>query len=69
MNSHILYIENEKIPTNWSNGIICTIFKVRNKIECTNYRRIMLLSVSYKTLSIKLLMKLEEYSEEILNEQ
>lgn len=52
----------------WNTGIICLIFKKENRVECANYREIMLISVPYKMLSIMLQKRLETYSEEILND-
>jgi len=55
--------ENEEMPRDWSNGIICHIFKKGNRAECANYRGIMLLSVPYKIVTVILLKRLEIYSE------
>jgi sorting nexin-29 len=55
-----------KIPEEWSIGIIQPIYKKGDKLECSNYRAITLLNVTYKVLSGILYNKLTEYVEEIL---
>jgi len=58
--------KNEEMPKDWSNVILCPIFKKGIGEECANYRGIMLLSIPYIILSI-LLLKSQE-AEKILNE-
>ena len=58
-----------KIPEDWSIGIIHPIHKKGDKLECSNYRAITLLNVTYKVLSGILYNILAEYVEEILDYQ
>jgi len=57
-----------KIPEDWSIAIIHPIHKKGDKLECSNYRAITLLNVTYKVLSGILYNRLAEYAEEILGD-
>ena len=45
---------NEQIPGEWTEGIICPIFKKGDRRLCNNYRPITLLNVVYKIFAILL---------------
>ena len=57
-----------KVLEEWSMGIIQPIYKKGDKLECSNYRAITFLIVTYKVLSGILRNRLAEYEEEILGE-
>jgi hypothetical protein len=59
---------NETMPEDWGTSLICPIFKKGNKLNCSNYRGIMLLNVAYKVFSAILQKRLNSYAEEILGE-
>jgi len=54
------------MPEEWSMGIIQPICKKGDKLECSNYRAIALLNVTYKVLSGILYNRLTVHAEEIL---
>jgi hypothetical protein len=54
------------MPDDWKVGLIVPLFKKGDKMKRENYRRITLLSVTYKKSII--LERLKEYSEEIFGE-
>lgn len=43
--------ETEEIPSEWTEGVICPLFKKGDKFNCANYRGITLISSVYKVLS------------------
>ena len=57
-------VPKHKIPEDWSIGITHPIHKKGDKLECSNYRAITLLNVTYKVLSGILYNRLAEYAEE-----
>ena len=57
-----------KMPEEWSMGIIQPMYKKGDKLECSSYTAITLLSVTYKVLSGILYNRLTVYAEEILGE-
>jgi hypothetical protein len=50
--------KQEKIPYEWSEGILCPIYKKGDKTQCHNYRGISLLNITYKTFAILLYNRL-----------
>lgn len=60
--------ENEEMPEDWKVGIICPIFKKGDRLQCSNYRGITLLSVAYKIFATLAQRRLNEYAEKILEE-
>jgi hypothetical protein len=60
--------ETEQMPQEWSTALICPIYKKGNKLECSYYRGILLLNVTYKIFTNVLARSMEPYVEEILGE-
>ena len=56
----------EKLPDEWKESIIVTIYKKGDKTDCNNYRGISLLPTTYKVLSFILLSRLIPYAEEVI---
>ena len=63
----LIWIQH-KIPEELSIGIIQSIYKKGDKLECSSYRTITLFNVTYKVLSGILHNRLAECAEEILGE-
>jgi hypothetical protein len=55
----------EELPEQWKESIIVPIYKKGDKMDCSNYQGISLLSTSYKILSNILLSRLTPYVDEI----
>ena len=58
----------ERVPDEWTLGIIHPIYKKGDKLQCSNYRAITLLNVTYKILSGVLYNRIVLYAEEIMGE-
>jgi hypothetical protein len=50
--------KHKKITYEWSEGILCPIYKKRDKTQCHNYRGISLLNITYKIFAILLYNRL-----------
>jgi sorting nexin-29 len=55
--------KQEKIPNEWSEGILCPIYKKRDRKQCNNYRGISLLNIIYKIVAIILYNRLSKIIE------
>jgi hypothetical protein len=42
---------SETLPRNWTEGILCPVYKKGDKFECKNYRGICLLNLTYKVFA------------------
>jgi hypothetical protein len=58
----------ETLPAQWNEGIICPIYKKGNRLNCNNYRPIMLLNITYKIYAILLNKRLSEITENKLGD-
>jgi sorting nexin-29 len=52
--------KQEIIPWEWSEGILCPIYKKGDRKQCNNYRGISLLNITYKIFAILLYNRLSE---------
>jgi hypothetical protein len=60
--------DKEKLPDSWKEFIIEAVHKKGDKIDCTNYCEITLLSTSYKILFNILLSRLSLYIDRIIGD-
>jgi hypothetical protein len=58
----------ETLPTQWNDGIICPIYKKGDRLDCNNYRPIMLLNTTYKIYAILINKRLSEIIENKLGD-
>ena len=59
---------NEQLPPQWNEGIICPVYKKGDRLNCNNYRPITLLNIAYIMFSILLNKKLIENIENKLED-
>lgn len=60
--------EEEQMPKEWSQAIICPIHKKGAKAECNNYRGIALLNIAYKIMATSLKNRITKEAESIIGE-
>jgi hypothetical protein len=58
----------EELPEGWKESIIVPVYKKGDKTDCSNYRGISFLSVTFKMLSNILLSRLTPYAEVIIGD-
>jgi hypothetical protein len=58
----------EEFPVELKESIIVPTYKKGDKTDCSNYRGMSLLSITYKILSSILLSRLTPYAEEIIGD-
>lgn len=57
----------EQLPCEWTEAILCPIYKKGDRMECQNYRGIALLNAAYKILAMYLKNKLNSWSWRLLS--
>ncbi|XP_058462844.1 uncharacterized protein LOC131437483 [Malaya genurostris] len=58
--------EEEILPQEWMDGVVCPVYKKGDKLDCCNYRAITLLNAAYKVLSQILYRRLSPIAKEIV---
>jgi hypothetical protein len=64
----MLIWKQEELPHQWKESMVVPIHKKGDKTDCSNYRGISLLSISYKILSNILLSRIIPYADEIIGD-
>jgi len=59
---------SEILPAQWNEGIICPVYKKGDRLNCNNYRPVMLLNIAYKIYAIFLNKRLSEITENKLGD-
>ena len=59
---------NDQVPQQWYEGIICPVYKKGNRLHWNNYRPITLLNIAYKIFAILLNKRLMENIENKLED-
>ena len=60
--------EEEEMPSDWLDGLICPNHKKGHRLDCSNYRGITLLNAAYKVLSRILFGRLRPLTETFVGE-
>jgi len=66
--SVLMIWNNEQLPQQWNEGIICPVYKKGDRLNCNNYRPITLLNIAYKIFAISLNKRLIENTENKLED-
>jgi hypothetical protein len=64
----IMTWEDEQLSDQWNEGIICPVYKKGDRLNCTNYRPITLLNITYRIFAIILNKRLTLIIEEELSD-
>jgi hypothetical protein len=60
--------KEETLTTEWTEGIICSIYQKGDKIICSNYRPLTLLDAAYKIFTILINNRLSSIAESKLED-
>ncbi|XP_052562748.1 uncharacterized protein LOC128092589 [Culex pipiens pallens] len=58
--------DTEQLPEEWKEGVICPLYKKRDKLEFENYRAITILNAAYKVLSQIIFCRLSERAKDFV---